>query len=44
MYELYKYVDGEYYIYGTYSDVMTLTVAAHQLGLDGFESIKVVLK
>ena len=42
MYKLYKLVDGEWWEYGTYQDVFTLTMAAHQLGLDGFEQIKVV--
>lgn len=42
MYKLYKLVDGEWYIYDTYHDVYTLAMAAHQLGLDGFEQIKVV--
>lgn len=42
MYKLLKLVDGEWYIYGTYHDVYTLALAAHQLGLDGFEQIKVV--
>lgn len=41
-YKLYKLVDGEWWIYGTYHDVFTLTTAAFQLGLDGFEQIKVV--
>jgi hypothetical protein len=41
-YKLYKLVDGEWWLYGTYQDVFTLTMAAHQLGLDGFEQIKVV--
>jgi hypothetical protein len=44
MYKLYKLVDGEWYIYGTYHDVFTLAMAAHQLGLDGFEQIKVVIE
>ena len=42
MYKLYKLVDGEWWIYGTYEDVFTLAMASHQLGLDGFEQIKVV--
>ena len=42
MYKLYKLVDGEWWIYGTYEDVFTLSMTAHQLGLDGFEQIKVV--
>lgn len=42
MYKLYKLVDGEWWIHGTYQDVFTLAMAAHQLGLDGFEQIKVV--
>ena len=42
MYKLYKLFEGEWYIYGTYHDVYTLALAAHQLGLDGVEQIKVV--
>jgi hypothetical protein len=41
-YKLYKLIDGEWWIYGTYHDAHTLAMAAHQLGLDGFEQIKVV--
>ena len=41
MYKLYKFVGGTWWLYGTYHDVCTLTMAAHQLGLDGFSSIKV---
>ena len=43
-YILLKLVDDEWWEHGTYEDVFTLAMAAHQLGLDGFESIKVVLK
>ena len=42
-YKLYKLVDGEWWIHGTYEDVFTLAVAAHYLGLyDRIEQIKVV--
>ena len=41
MYRLYKLVYDQWWLYGTYEDVCTLTTAAHQLGLDGFSSIKV---
>ncbi len=41
-YKLYKLIDGEWWIYGTYSDVFTLSMAAHQLGIDGVKEIKVV--
>lgn len=44
MYKLYKLIDGEWQEYGTYQDVFTLTMAAHQLGLDGIEEIKVVVE
>ena len=40
-YKLYKYVEDEWWEHGTYHDVYTLAMAAHQLGLDGFSSIKV---
>jgi hypothetical protein len=43
-YILLKLVDDEWWEYGTYQDVFTLTMAAHQLGLDGFEQIKVVIE
>jgi hypothetical protein len=41
-YILLKLVDDEWWEYGTYQDVFTLAMAAHQLGLDGFEQIKMV--
>ena len=41
-YKLYKLVDGEWWIYDTYHDAHTLAMAAFQLGLDGYEQIKVV--
>ena len=41
-YIILKLVDDEWWEYGTYHDVCTLAMAAHQLGLDGFEQIKVV--
>lgn len=41
-YILLKLVDGEWWEHGTYEDVFTLTMAAYQLGLDGYEQIKVV--
>lgn len=43
-YRLYRLVDDEWWEYGTYHDVFTLTMAAHQLGLDGYEQIKVVIE
>jgi hypothetical protein len=43
-YILLKLVDDEWWEYGTYQDVFTLTMAAHQLGLDGIEEIKVVVE
>ena len=44
MYKLYKLVYDQWWLYGTYEDVCTLATAAHQLGLDGFEQIKVVIE
>lgn len=41
-YILLKLVDGEWWEHGTYEDVFTLAMAAYQLGLDGYEQIKVV--
>lgn len=43
-YKLYKLVDDEWWIHDTYHDVFTVTMAAHQLGLDGYEQIKVVVE
>jgi hypothetical protein len=42
MYKLYKIFDGEWWIHGNYDDAHTLAMAAFQIGLDGFEQIKVV--
>jgi hypothetical protein len=41
-YTLLKLVDGEWWEHDTYHDVFTLAMAAHQLGLDGYDQIKVV--
>lgn len=41
-YILLKLVDDEWWEHDTYHDVFTLAMAAHQLGLDGYEQIKVV--
>jgi hypothetical protein len=41
MYKLYKLVCDHWWFCGAYADVLTLATAAHQLGLDGFSSIKV---
>lgn len=38
MYELYKLVDGEWWYYGTWEDVVGLIAAANALGLDGFHT------
>ena len=40
-YILLKLVDDEWWEYGTYHDVCTLAMAAHQLGLDKIEQIRV---
>lgn len=42
MYKLYMLVDGEWWLYGTYHDVFTLTSAAFWLGQNNYEQIKVV--
>ena len=43
-YILLKLVDDEWWEHGTYHDVFTLTMVAHQLGPDGYEQIKVVIE
>ncbi len=43
MFELYKLVDGEWWIHGKYEDAPTLAIAANILGKEGFD-VKVVVK
>lgn len=35
-YKLYKFVDGLWWIYGTYDDAVNLASAAYELGATGF--------
>lgn len=37
-YKLYKLVDGEWWYYGTWEDVIGLAAAANSLGRDGFHT------
>lgn len=42
-YELYKLVDDEWWIHGTYDDVFTLVNASYCLGLEDYDGVKVVV-
>ena len=37
-YKLYKLVDGEWWYYGTWEDVIGLAAAANSLGLNGIQT------
>lgn len=43
-FKLYKLVDGEWWYYGTWQDIVGLTAAANALGLDGFHTKVEVVK
>ena len=43
-FKLYQLVDGEWYHYGTWEDVVGLTAAANSLGLNGIQTKVEVVK